>query len=110
MQAIDQLQRLFVGAEQYVLTVVEQLAFEIDRACASAEHAAGLVEGNAHPGFGQRQRGGAAGPAAADDCHTRVHGNSQVLLASHSLRNGVSATRARKTGNPAQRISSSRVR
>src|SRR5512135_1773615 len=115
MQALDQLQGLFVCAEQDMLAVVEWLTFEFDRASAAAERAAGFEQRDAHPGLGQHQCRGAASPAAADDRYTVFtlnsrHGSSQVLLASHSLRSGVSETRARSTGNPECRISSSRVR
>ena len=115
MQAFDQLQRLFVCTEQDVLAVVERLAFEFDGACAAAQGPTGLEQRDGHAGFGQCQGCRAAGPAATHDRDTGSiqvsgHGNSQVLLASHSLRNGVSETRARRTGNPDCRISLSRVR
>jgi hypothetical protein len=67
MQAVDQMQRLFVRAEQDVLAVIERPAFELDRARTSTQGPAGLVERDRHPGFGQRQCGSTAGPAAADD-------------------------------------------
>src|SRR3569623_3237840 len=115
MQSFNQLQRLFVRTEQDVLAVVERLAFEFDGTCASAQGTAGLEQCDGHAGFGQCQGCRAAGPAATHESDTWLvqfscHGNSQVLLASHSLRNGVSETRARKTGNPDCRISLSRVR
>ena len=110
VQALDQLKRLFIRAKQNVLAVVEGFAAEFDGSCTPAQGTAGFIQGHGNPGFGERQRGSAAGPAAADDGNLLRHGNSQVLLASHSLRKGVSATRARNTGNPSRRISSSSVR
>src|SRR3569832_546270 len=113
--AARSLLRLFVRTEQDVLAGVERLAFEFDGACAATQNTAGLEQRDGHAGFGQCQGCRAAGPAAPHDCDTGLvqfscHGNSQVLLASHSLRNGVSETRACKTGNPDCRISLSKVR
>jgi len=115
MQAFDQLQGLFIRAEQNVMPVVEQPSFQSDGSRPTTQGAARFKQRDHDACFSQCQCGGATRPAAADDgdagcVESRFHGNNQVLLASHSLRRGVSDTRARRTGKWSRWISSSKVR
>ena len=91
--------RLLVGAEQKMLAVVEREPGTQHAARASSQQGRSLEQVDADAGLRQRHRGGASGPAAADDGHGSAlrHAERQVRHASQSLRSGVSDVRRSRT-------------
>ena len=102
-----QCERIGIGAEQQMLTVVERQSVPIHRARAATERGSGFVQLDAVPAARELDGSGASRPATADD---RNHARQAARVAIHSLRSGVSAIRRSSTRNPSRAISSSSVR
>ncbi len=90
-----------------MLAVVERQSVADDAARAAAENGCRVVQLDVAAAPRQLDRGGAPGPAAADDDD---HARQAARVAIHSLRSGVSAILRSSTRYPSRAISSSSVR
>src|SRR5208282_230456 len=110
---LDQPQRVTIGADQDMQSVVERDAVDFDSPRASPGNRPGFEHADWNIARRKLDRRRHAGPAAADDGNISRGASyvvTHVFQAIQSLRIGVSEVRCVSTWQPSARISSSSVR